>query len=237
MASDANHHPCCPDHHRRPGCHAGRPGRPPPDLARRPHARSRRRAIPQVSPDGKWIAYTVGDARRREGQARHRPLDGQLGRHPAGAPDVDGRNQREPPAMEPRRPVPGLPDRAWRRGAEEEGRAGLAAEPPGRRGAEADRPQGRRLRLRLVARREAARAGRSTTSIRHPTRRRWRAGSARPSRRSSSTATTSSRTRAATSGALYSHLSLFDVDSKKVETLTTRPVRRRVTRRGRPTGS
>ena len=26
---------------------------------------------PQLSPDGKWVAYTVGTDRRRKGQARH----------------------------------------------------------------------------------------------------------------------------------------------------------------------
>ena len=38
-------------------------------------------ADPQVSPDGKWIAYTVGSMDVEKGQARHRRLDGELGRH------------------------------------------------------------------------------------------------------------------------------------------------------------
>ena len=37
---------------------------------------------PQRSPDGKWVAYTVDHDGRREGQARHRRLDGELGRRP-----------------------------------------------------------------------------------------------------------------------------------------------------------
>ena len=49
---------------------------------------------PQRSPDGKWVAYIVGVHRRREGQARHRRLDGELGRRADGAPDVVAR-QRE----------------------------------------------------------------------------------------------------------------------------------------------
>ena len=60
-------------------------------------------------------------------------------------------------ALQPRRQVDCLPVRpAARRGRQDQGRPDLAPQPPGRRGAPADRSQGRRQRLRLVARFGAA---------------------------------------------------------------------------------
>ncbi len=75
----------------------------------------------------------------------------------------------------------------------------MAAQPQRRRGAEAHRHQGRHRRLRVVARQHAAGAGRERSRPSATTPRRSKAGRGRPSRPSSSTATTSS---AITSGYL-----------------------------------
>ena len=137
---------------------------------------------PQRSPDGKWVAYIVGTDRRREGQARHRPLDGELGRRAAGAAHL-GARERELAALEPGRPLPGVPRQRAARGREEEGRAGLAARP--RRAARrrsSPTIKGGVERLRLVARQQAARARRRATRTRPTSPRRRKAGSARPRR-------------------------------------------------------
>ena len=81
--------------------------------------------------------------------------------------------------------------RRRREEGQEEGRAGLAAESRRRRGGEADRHRGRHRRLRVVARQQAPGPGRRAIPIRPTIPRRWKAGSARRSRRSSSTATRS----------------------------------------------
>ena len=140
------------------------------------------------------------------------------------------------PALEPGRALSSRSCVAGRRGGQEEGRAGLAARSRGRRGAEADRREGRRERVRLVARRQAPRARRRRSGSERRGRRR-RTASGRPSRRSSSTATTSSRTASGYLGAQRTHLYLFDVATKTAETLTSGRVRRGVARRGRPTAS
>ena len=114
---------------------------------------------PQRSPDGKWVAYTVATT-DVEKDKHNRDLwmvswDGkeqvQL---------TSSKDNESTPALEPGRQLPRLPRLARRRGREEEGRAGLAAEPRRRRGAAAHRHQGRR---RATTRgRPTARAWRSS---------------------------------------------------------------------------
>ena len=153
---------------------------------------------PQRSPDGKWVAYTVGTTGRREGQARLRHLDGELGRRRKMSPDVQP-GQREFTPLEPGRPVPRLPHLARHGGREEEGRAGLAARPEA--AARRRSSPTSRAASTTTPGRPTARGWRSSSASRIPTtsRRRSRAGSARPSRPSSSTAITSSRIGTATS--------------------------------------
>ena len=113
---------------------------------------------PQRSPDGKWVAYTVTTA------------DVEKDKHDT---DVwmaswDGKEKvRSRPPRTARSSRAGArtagtcrfsPRAATRR--EEEGRSGLAARSARRRGAAAHRDQGRRRRLRVVARRQAPRARR-----------------------------------------------------------------------------
>ena len=174
------------------------------------------------------------DGRRREGQARHRRLDGQLGRRADRPPDLVGR-QRDVAALEPRQPLPRVPREPRRRGREEEGRAGVAAEPHRRRSAEAHRREGRRERRSRGRPTASGSCSPSATRIPTTSRRRRKAGSARRSRPSSSTATTSSRIATATSSGSTRTSGLFDVAAKKAEQLTSGPVRRQLAGRGRPT--
>ena len=117
--------------------------------------------------------------RRGKGQARHRHLDGQLGRH-ADRPLTFEPESETSPALEPGRPVPRVPRLARQRGGEEEGRAGLAARPGGRRSQKLTDIKGGvadyawspdSTRLVFV---DERRRSRPTSP------RRWKAGSARP---------------------------------------------------------
>ena len=109
---------------------------------------------PQLSPDGRFVAYTVTDARPRQGPLGPRRLHGRSRRRRA-APAHLEQEERIDAALQPGRPVDRVP-------LEPRGRArcGLPAEPPGRRGGQADGLQGLRIRPRLVPRLEAAGARR-----------------------------------------------------------------------------
>ncbi len=166
-------------------------------------------------------------AGRREGQARLGPLDGDLGRQGACASHLVSRDERADAALEPGRPLPRLLERARRRGREEEGRAGLAARPAGRRGAEADRHQGRRVRLCLVARRQAPLPRRDDFDPTSDPEKMegWKRKTAPP------IVVDRYHFKSDQGGylrRLYSHLTLFEVDSKKAERADARRVRRPV---------
>ena len=174
-------------------------------------------ATRRFRPDGKWVAYTVtiADSARDKNDTDvwMASWDGKENLRITST--KDGESQ---PALEPRRPLSVLPlvARRW------QGRSGLAPRPARRRSNAPHRDQGRREQLRMVARRHAARAHRRMTpTTRTP------AIPRRPRRRSrsSSIATTSSRTSTATSGDKRSHLYVFDVATKKLDAAHAREVR------------
>ena len=111
----------------RRSAHRHRPAGEAPHHARRSRQASKRRRSAAIARRQVGRLHRSDD-RRREGQARHRPLDGELGRDRTGPPDLEPR-RRERAALEPGRPLPCVPRLARRRGGEEEGRAGLAARP------------------------------------------------------------------------------------------------------------
>ena len=110
---------------------------------------------PQRSPDGKWVAYTVGttdvEKDKRDTDLWMVGWDGAR-RDP---PHLEPRRRIDPP-LEPGRPLPGFSRFPRHGGGEEARRPGLAARPEGRRGPEAHGDQGRGQRLRLVAGRHGA---------------------------------------------------------------------------------
>ena len=55
---------------------------------------------PQISPDGEWVLYTVTTHRRRRRPAKHRHLEGEVGRIRAQPGDVLT-GERERSALEP----------------------------------------------------------------------------------------------------------------------------------------
>ena len=119
-----------------------------------------------------------------------------------------------------------------------EGRPDLAAEPRRRRGRQAQRRQGRRLRLRLVARQQAPRARRRASPIRAIRRTTRRTTAGQEEDRAADRHRPLPLQGRTSSGYLRgerTHLYLFDVATKKAEALTPGALRRGVARRGRPT--
>ena len=113
-------------------------------------------AISTIAPDGAWVAYTVGfaDSPRDKDDA-----DVWMSNW-AGTEHVRLTAQprsRIAAALQPRRQVARVPLQPARGDDDKTtGGPGLAPQPPGRRGAPAHQPQGRRLRLPVVARFDAA---------------------------------------------------------------------------------
>ena len=109
------------------------------------------------------------------------------------------------------------------RGTEEEKKRGgqiWLLQPRRRRGAARQRRQGRRLRHPVVARQHRASRSPPTMTIRPTSPRRWTAGSARPRRRSSSTAITSRRIATGYLKQLYTHIGIFDLATKTATMIT-----------------
>ena len=104
---------------------------------------------PQVSPDGKWVAYSVSDPRR---EGRRRPTRTSTWSPLAGGEAVrltTSKKAETHAAVQPRRQVDRVPLRAAG-----QAEAGLPPEPRGRRGGEVDLVPRKRLRPRLVPRLE-----------------------------------------------------------------------------------
>ncbi len=183
-------------------------------------AKQRGVSDPQVSPDGKWIAYTVStiDAEkdRRDSDVWMISWDGADRVRLTSLPDSSESTPRW------------SPDGRYlafiaTRGDEEEKKKGGQVWLLDRRGGEAQKltdikggvseyawsPDGKRLLLVV------------DDFDPNPTPRKWTAGSGRRSRRSSSTAITSSRIATAISDPLRTHLQLFDVGARKAEVLTS----------------
>ncbi len=105
---------------------------------------------PQISPDGEWVAYTVttSDIEKDESTSRIWMVPS-AGGDPV--PMTAEARYASHAAVEPRRPVPGVP----RRAAERRQGPGVDAVPRGRRRGAAHRHRPGRARLRVVARRHA----------------------------------------------------------------------------------
>ena len=178
-----------------------------------------------IAPDGAWVAYTVGLRRRRPRQGRRRRLAVELGRHRARPADHQpgprDRSRASAPTASGSRSCPGG------KSGDDDKTTGGQIWLLNRQGGEARRltdPQGRRQRLPVVARFDAA--GRSSATT--PIPRRTRPATTRRRRsRSSSTATASSATATATWSHRRSHLYLLNVATGAVETLTSRRLGRR----------
>ena len=144
----------------------------------------------------------------------------ELGRHRADPADLDAR-RRVAPALESGQQVP----RVRLVAAGGEGGAGLAAAARRRRSGQAHRRQGRCLRLRLVARQQAARARRRRSGSGGPGREgRGREGHGRTKKTPKPIVIDRYHFKPDVDGFLRgerSHLYLFDVASKKAEPLTT----------------